>query len=98
LLVGFITLLSPGGAPAVTLEQVISHEHPLLKASEAHLTVGRDADAPPRKWQVVRVDLWDVFRAPTRIRGLRLSAGGGSAAFDQIVLGRAEKDLPAIKK
>jgi outer membrane protein assembly factor BamB len=56
------------------------------------------ADSPPREWQVVRVDLWEVFKKPVRVRGMRLSAPGGSAAFDQILLGRAEKDLPAARK
>jgi hypothetical protein len=51
------------------------------------------ADEPPREWKVVRVDLWEVFGKPVRIRGLRLGATGGPAAFDQILLGRTEKDL-----
>jgi len=55
------------------------------------------ADAVPREWKVVRVDLWDVFKKPVRVRGMQLSAPGGSAAFDQILLGRREKDLPPIK-
>jgi hypothetical protein len=58
----------------------------------------RVADTVPRDWQVVRVDLWDALKRPVRIRGLHLSSGGGSVAFDQILLGRAEKDLPAVKK
>jgi len=56
------------------------------------------ADALPGDWQVVRVDLWDVFKKPVRIRAMRLSSHGGSAAFDQVLLGRAEKDLPPVKK
>jgi outer membrane protein assembly factor BamB len=53
----------------------------------------KSADTPPAEWQVVRVDLWDVFRKPVRIHGLRLGSTGGAAAFDQILLGRTEKDL-----
>jgi hypothetical protein len=55
------------------------------------------ADAPPQEWQVVRVDLWEVFKKPVRIRGLRLATKEGPAAFDQILLGQSEKDLPAMK-
>jgi outer membrane protein assembly factor BamB len=56
------------------------------------------AAAPPAEWTVVKVDLWEVFKKPVRIRGLRLASVGGPAAFDQIVLGRAETDLPAANK
>jgi outer membrane protein assembly factor BamB len=56
------------------------------------------ADSPPRDWQVVRVDLWEILKKPTHIRGLRLSAIGGPAGFDQILLGRAPEDLPNPKK
>jgi hypothetical protein len=52
------------------------------------------ADTVPREWRVVRIDLWNVFKKPVRIRGLRLSSTGGPTSFDQIVLGRTEKDLP----
>jgi outer membrane protein assembly factor BamB len=56
------------------------------------------AAVPPTEWTVVRVDLWQALKRPVRIRGMRLMASGGSAAFDQILLGRNEKDLPSIKK
>jgi hypothetical protein len=55
------------------------------------------ADAAPGEWSVVRVDLWEVFGKPVRIRELRLASKSGRASFDQILLGRAEKDLPAKK-
>jgi hypothetical protein len=55
------------------------------------------ADAPPQEWQVVRVDLWEVFKKPVRILGLRLATREGAAAFDQILLGQSEKDLPPMK-
>jgi hypothetical protein len=55
-------------------------------------------DTAPAGWEVVRIDLWEAFKKPVRIRGLRLAAAGGSAAFDQIVLGRAKKDLPGVRK
>jgi hypothetical protein len=38
----FVLLLLPGRIVAADLEQVISHENPLFKPREAHLTVGRD--------------------------------------------------------
>lgn len=52
------------------------------------------ADAPPGEWRVERIDLWQVLKKPTRIQSLRLASYGGPAAFDQILLGRTEKDLP----
>jgi hypothetical protein len=55
-------------------------------------------DAVPREWKVVPVDLWDIFKKPCRIRGMQLGAPGGSAAFDQILLGRSEKELPPTKR
>ena len=57
-------------------------------------TIVKQADAPPPAWRVVRVDLWEVAKKPWRIRSLFLSVKGGGAAFDQIVLGRTESDLP----
>ncbi len=56
------------------------------------------ADSPPRDWQVVRVDLWELLQHPTRIRGLNLGTIGGPAAFDQIRLGRTRDDLVSPKK
>jgi hypothetical protein len=55
-------------------------------------------DAVPRGWQVVRIDLWDVFRQPIRVQALRLKCSGGGAAFDQVLLGRTEEDLPRSGK
>jgi hypothetical protein len=52
---------------------------------------------PPTDWHVERVDLWELFKAPTHIRGLRLSTVGGPAAFDQILLGRTVDDFPRPK-
>jgi outer membrane protein assembly factor BamB len=56
------------------------------------------ADRLPAGWKVVRVDLWAIVKKPVRIRGMRLASNGGSAAFDQIVLGRSEEDLPKVKE
>lgn len=56
------------------------------------------ADTPPGKWETVRVDMWKVFKAPTRIRTMFLSSLGGPAAMDQILLGRSPEDFPANKK
>ena len=51
------------------------------------------AEAPPMDWQVVTVDLWDLHKKPMRIQALSLSALGGGAAFDRILLARTAEDL-----
>jgi hypothetical protein len=55
------------------------------------------AGAPPQQWQTVRVDLWDALKKPIDLQSLSLASEGGAAAFDQIVLGRSEADLPPLK-
>jgi outer membrane protein assembly factor BamB len=60
---------------------------------EAVINPRKVADRPSAGWKTVRVDLWAVFKRPVRIRGMRLASTGGPAAFDQVVLGRAERDL-----
>jgi hypothetical protein len=83
------------GEPANTYSVMLfAGENPLGQP----LNPRRVADAVPREWKVVCVDLWEVFKKPVRIRGMELSAPGGSAAFDQILLGRRERDLPPIKR
>jgi hypothetical protein len=49
------------------------------------------ADAPPREWAVYTVDLWAALKKTTRLRGLRLSATGGPAGFDRVLLLREVK-------
>jgi outer membrane protein assembly factor BamB len=61
-------------------------------------TIVKKVDAPSSAWQIVRVDLWAAAKKPWRVRSLRLGVKGGGAAFDQIVLGRTEQDLPAEKR
>ena len=51
------------------------------------------ADAPPTEWKVMRVDLWKSAGKDTRITRMWLGCLGGPGAFDQILLGRSEKDL-----
>ncbi|HLY08588.1 MAG TPA: PQQ-binding-like beta-propeller repeat protein [Planctomycetota bacterium] len=51
-------------------------------------------DRPPPAWETVRVDLWDFYKKPVRIRSMSLGCVGGSAAFDQILLSREATDLP----
>jgi outer membrane protein assembly factor BamB len=82
------------GAVENTVNVYAGQEAPGTKAKYSK----KVAAAPPRNWRVVRIDLWKVFGKPVRIRAMRLSSPGGSAAFDQIVLGRTEKDLPAPRK
>ncbi len=61
-------------------------------------TIVKKVDAPPSAWRIVRVDLWAASKRAWRLRSLQLGAKGGGAAFDQIVLGRTEQDLPAEKR
>ena len=30
------------------------------------------ADAVPQEWEVVRIDLWEFFKQPMRVQGLRI--------------------------
>jgi hypothetical protein len=57
-------------------------------------------DGPvPTDWQLIQVDLWELFhKQPLRIQSLTLYSTGGGAAFDQIVLGQSKGDLPATPK
>ena len=61
------------------------------------MTVARKIDAPSSAWRTVRVDLWAAAKRPWRVRSLCLGVNGGGGAFDQIVLGRTEGDLPPQK-
>src|SRR5690348_12463315 len=45
-----LPLVLPARGPAADLEQVVTHEHPLFKPAEAHLTVGRDGRAYLAPW------------------------------------------------
>ena len=56
------------------------------------------ADTPPRDWKTERIDLWEVFKQPTRVRSMFLHTKGGPGGFDQVVLGRTLADLPPEKK
>jgi outer membrane protein assembly factor BamB len=87
---GIALRVDDGGAGAVTL---LAGDRP---PGEVVLNPRKLADRPPGEWAVVRVDLWQVFKRPVRIRGLRLASTGGPAAFDQLLLGRTEKDLAGV--
>ncbi len=67
-------------------------------APTAGVLVRRVADAPPREWAVVSVDLWDVFKKPVRIQAMGMISAGGGAAFDQILLKRTTEAVPPVKK
>lgn len=54
------------------------------------------ADAPPSEWKTVRVDLWNLLQAPTRIQSVEFRTTGGPMLFDQLLLGRTEADLPPL--
>ncbi len=62
------------------------------------MTLAKKIDVPPSAWRTIRVDLWAAAKKPWRVRSLGLGAKGGGAAFDQIVLGRNEQDLPEEKR
>jgi hypothetical protein len=64
----------------------------------AGVLVRKVADAPPREWTVVSVDLWDVFKKPVRIQAMGLISVGGPAAFDQILLQRGPEVVPPAKR
>lgn len=66
--------------------------------TEANGAPYKAAEALTQDWQTVRVDLWSLYKKPTNIQTLYLSAIGGPVGFDQIVLGRTEADLPPEKK
>lgn len=52
------------------------------------------ADAPPQKWEVVTIDLWELAsRAPFSIGNMQLSCEGGAAAIDAVMLARSENDF-----
>jgi outer membrane protein assembly factor BamB len=85
---GMVLRVDDGGPVAVT---VLAGERP---PGEVVSNPRKVADKPPTEWKVVRIDLWEVFKKPVRIRGMRLASTGGPAAFDQILLGRTAEDLP----
>jgi outer membrane protein assembly factor BamB len=89
---GIALRLDNGAHDAVT---VLAGDRP---PGEIVTNARKVADRAPREWTVVRIDLWEVFKRPVRIRGMRLGSAGGPAAFDQVLLGRTEKDLPPVKK
>ena len=68
------------GRSALAIDAIIRRE-----PDSVHRQV---AEKPPPEWQVVTVDLWEVLGKPVRVRGLRLAASGGPAAFDSVVLAR----------
>jgi hypothetical protein len=79
----------PGGGFAFTAGK--------YKWNEGVLVEKKITDTPPQKWEVVRVDLWDMHKKPIRLQSISIGTEGGGAAYDQIVLGRTEADLPPIK-
>jgi outer membrane protein assembly factor BamB len=52
---------------------------------------------PADDWQLVRVDLWQLAKKPLNVTQFWLSFNNGAGAVDQIVLGRTEGDLDAVK-
>jgi hypothetical protein len=52
---------------------------------------------PTDDWQLVRVDLWALAKKPLNVTQFWLAFNNGAGAVDQIVLGRTEGDLDAVK-
>jgi hypothetical protein len=52
---------------------------------------------PTDDWQLVRVDLWQLAKKPLNVTQFWLAFNNGAGAVDQIVLGRTEADLGAVK-
>jgi len=69
-----------------------------VPGTEGILAAKTVAAAPPADWQVVRVDLWALYHTKSvSLQSLGLTAIGGGAAFDQLLLGRSEDDLERRK-
>lgn len=64
-------------------------------AKEEGILPQKLGDLPTQAWETVRVDLWRLYKKPVRIRSMSLGCAGGPVAFDQILLAREERDLPA---
>ncbi len=52
---------------------------------------------PTDDWQLVRVELWALAKKPLNLTQFWLAFNSGAGAVDQIVLGRTEADLDAVK-
>jgi hypothetical protein len=63
--------LSNGGHDAV---RVYAGEPPLSAVPHSRQV----ADKVPSEWSVVRLDLWEVFKKPVRIRAMRLASPGAA--------------------
>ena len=68
----------------------------LLKNYNSWVKPTKIGDTVPTEWQVKRVDLWELFKRPTRVQYMILDTLGGAAAFDAILLGRTPEDLPPL--
>lgn len=89
------------GVIAINMGEPASQEKHLVWAQR------QMADKPAMEWTVVRLDLWQVLqegvkgnpwsKGPFRITSISLYTVGGGASFDQILLGRSEKDLKAVQ-
>ena len=72
---------------------VVSGETPA--SIPGHQLKKQHSPVPPTEWQLVRVDLWQLFDGkPPRIYAIGLAAQGGAAQFDRILLGRTLEDFP----
>jgi outer membrane protein assembly factor BamB len=78
----------------------LSPELEELKLWLEHPDVAHSAVIPLKTtddWQLVRVDLWTLAKKPLNVTQFWLSFQNGAGAIDQMVLGRTEADLDAVK-
>lgn len=52
---------------------------------------------PPKEWTIVKIDLWKLTGREMAISSMSLSALGGAASFDSILLGRTEADVTVTR-
>ena len=75
---------------------VATYAGELMKNYNSYVQPTKIGESPPAAWQVQRVDLWALFKKPTRIQYMYLDTLGGPAAFDAILLGRTPEELPPL--
>jgi hypothetical protein len=80
-----------GDGPNATLR--LGEETPNLGGIKLQL-----GDTVPVEWKTYRVDLWDLYKKPGRVRSAYFAAMGDAVGFDQVVLARTENDLPPMSK
>lgn len=72
---------------------VVSGENPTM--IQDYQTKVKHSAVPPQDWQLVRVDLWQLYNGkPPKIYAMSIAAQGGAALIDNILLARRQEDFP----